>query len=131
MKKSSHKKIVIQHNSGQSFFRRFWVKPMATGARGVIVIVVATLVIVTVTYAGSLTPSASPAATMHSLADIAGSGFTTATHSLKSLFTAIGGTYDSTSITANADGSLMERLQFLQQNLPGGFSFGSSDRFLS
>lgn len=125
-KRNKHKVIVIQHNSGRSP-RRFFANAITKGIRGALVVTLATLAIVSVAYAGSLTPSAAPAATMHSLADVAGSGFATATHSLKALFDSIHGAYDSASVTANADGSVMERLQFIQQNLPGGFSFGSAD----
>ncbi len=39
--------------------------------------------------AGSLTPSSAPGSTMNSLADIAGEGFVSATHSLKSIYDAI------------------------------------------
>ncbi len=41
--------------------------------------------------AGSLTPSSAPGSTMNSLSDIAGAGFATATHSLKSIYDAVSG----------------------------------------
>jgi hypothetical protein len=99
------------------------------------------LVVIFVVYgfvnAGSLTPSASPAATMNSLADIAGSGFNTATHSLKSIYdwldTNVGGVkasltgiHDASGVSANASGNVMEQLKFIQQNL-GGYTYGSSN----
>lgn len=57
--------------------------------RGSLIVLISILMIYGVVQAGSLTPSASPAATMHSLADIAGSGFATATHSLEALYNKI------------------------------------------
>ncbi len=54
--------------------------------KGGLTVLISVLIIYGVAQAGSLTPSASPAATMNSLADIAGSGFATATHSLKALY---------------------------------------------
>ena len=56
-----------------------------------ITVLLSVLIIFTVVHAGSLTPPASPAATMHSLSDIAGSGFVTATHSLKAVYDKING----------------------------------------
>jgi len=52
----------------------------------ILTIFLSSLLIFTIVKAGSLTPSASPSATMHSLTDIAGSSFVTATHSLKALY---------------------------------------------
>lgn len=61
-------------------------KVAARAAKGGLTVLISVLIIFTIVKAGSLTPSASPAATMNSLADIAGSGFSTATHSLKALY---------------------------------------------
>lgn len=60
-------------------------------AKGGLTVFISILIIYGIVQAGSLTPSASPAATMNSLADIAGSGFTASTHSLKSLYDKING----------------------------------------
>jgi len=49
-------------------------------------VLISVLIIYAIAQAGSLTPSAEPDSTMHSLSDIAGSGFATATHSLKALY---------------------------------------------
>ena len=98
---------------------------------------ISVLMIYGVVHAGSLTPSASPAPTMNSLADIAGSGFATATHSLKALYdwlgtnvegvkSALTGTYDASGVSSNATGNVMEQLKFIQQNL-GGYTYGSSN----
>jgi len=105
--------------------------------KGGLTVMISVLMIYGVVHAGSLTPSASPAATMNSLADIAGSGFATATHSLKALYdwlgtnvegvkSALTGTYDASGVSSNATGNVMEQLKFIQQNL-GGYTYGSSN----
>ena len=105
--------------------------------KGGLTVMISVLMIYGIVQAGSLTPSASPVATMNSLADIAGSGFATATHSLKALYDWLGtnvegvkaaltGTYDASGVSSNATGNVMEQLKFIQQNL-GGYTYGSGD----
>ena len=72
---------------------------------------ISVLVIYGVVQAGSLTPSASPAATMHTLEQI---------------WNRIAGSDDTSGTTADGSGDVIERLQFIQQNL-GGYTYGSSN----
>src|SRR3989338_5975305 len=90
--------------------------------KGGLTVMISVLMIYGIVQAGSLTPSASPVATMNSLADIAGSGFATAPHSLKTLYDWLGtnvegvkaaltGTYDASGVSSNATGNVMEQLK--------------------
>jgi hypothetical protein len=119
--------------------RSFWQRNPKLGglAKGGLTVMISVLMIYGIVQAGSLTPSASPAATMNSLADIAGSGFVTATHSLKALYdwlgtnvegvkSALTGTYDASGVSSNASGNVMEQLKFIRENL-GGYTYGSAN----
>lgn len=75
-------------------------------------VLISVLVIYTIVQAGSLTPTASPASTMHTLQE---------------LWDKIAGSGDTTSISADGSGDVIERLEFIQQNLPGGYTYGSSN----
>src|SRR4026209_722180 len=62
--------------------------------------------------AGSLTPSASPAPTMHTLQE---------------LYDSLVGTFDSSSTTSNVDGNVLESLKYIESNL--GWASSSNDIF--
>jgi len=79
--------------------------------KGGLTVLISVLVIYGVVQAGSLTPSASPAATMHTLEQI---------------WNRIAGSDDTSGTTADGNGDVIERLQFIQQNL-GGYTYGSSE----
>lgn len=79
-------------------------------AKGGLTVLISFLMIYGTVQAGSLTPSASPAATMRTLEQI---------------WNRIAGSDDTSGTTADGSGDIIERLQFIQQNL-GGYTFGSS-----
>ena len=79
--------------------------------KGGLTVMISVLMIYGVVHAGSLTPSASPAATMKSLQDI---------------WNRIAGSDDTSGTAADGSGDVIERLQFIQQNL-GGYTYGSSN----
>ena len=121
--------------------KSFWQRnPRLSGLiKGGLTVMISVLMIYGIVQAGSLTPSASPdeGGTMTSLTDIVGSGFVTATHSLKALYDWLGtnvegvkdafvGTYDASGVSSNASGNVMEQLKFIRENL-GGYTYGSSD----
>jgi hypothetical protein len=85
-------------------------KPKAL-LQGGLTVLISVLVIYTVVQAGSLTPSASPASTMKSLQDI---------------WNRLAGSDDTSDVSADGSGDVIERLEFIQQNL-GGYTYGSSD----
>src|ERR1051325_1408862 len=74
------------------------------------VFIFSSFVIVGVTRAGSLTPSASPASTMHTLQE---------------LYDAVAGNFDSTSISATSTGSLIQNLKYIVGNLLWASSSGN------
>jgi len=61
--------------------------------------------------AGSLTPSALPASTMHSLEE---------------LYDSIAGVFDSSAIVSSSSGSLIEHLKYIEENMSTGPSFWAS-----
>jgi hypothetical protein len=73
-------------------------------------VILSVLIIYGIVQAGSLTPSAAPASTMHSLQE---------------MWDVITGDNNSSGVAADAGGNIMERLTFIQQNL-GGYTYGSS-----
>ncbi len=75
----------------------------ASKVRAFFTIIISVLIISTIVYAGSLTPPAAPASTMKTLQEIYDS--------------VAGVSFDSSSITADADGSLIENLKYIADNL--------------
>ncbi len=73
---------------------------------------ISVLMIYGIAQAGSLTPSASPAATMHTLQE---------------LWDKIAGTADNSATTADLSGNLTQMVKYIGQHMPGGFTYGSSD----
>ena len=80
--------------------------------KGGLIVLIAVLAIYGIVQAGSLTPLASPAATMRSLQE---------------LWDKIAGTTDNTSTTADMSGNVTQMVKYIAQHMPGGFTFGSSD----
>lgn len=93
--------------------KSFWHTSSRLGGlvKGGLTVLISVLMIYGVVQAGSLTPSASPAATMHTLEQI---------------WNRIAGSDDTSGTTADGNGDVIERLQFIQQNL-GGYTYGSSN----
>src|SRR5688572_7602776 len=63
-------------------------------------------------FAGSLTPSSSPASTMNTLEE---------------LFDSIAGTFDSSALISDQNGSLIQHLKYIEENLSVGVSSDSLD----
>lgn len=87
-------------------------KIISNGIKVCLTVLISVLAIFTLIKAGSLTPSASPAATMHSLQE---------------LWDKIAGTTDNTSTTADMSGNVTQMVKYIAQHMPGGYTFGSSD----
>jgi len=86
-------------------------KKVLGSLRGMLTVLISVLVIYAIVQAGSLTPSAVPDSTMHSLEDV---------------WNRISGSDDTSSISADGSGDIIERLEFIQQNL-GGYTYGSNN----
>src|SRR6185436_15690568 len=81
--------------------------------KSVFVVFIAILGFGAVATAGSLTPPSAVSSTMNSLADI---------------YDSIVGTFDSSAITADQNGSLIQHLKYIESNLvPGGITSNSLD----
>ena len=80
--------------------------------KGGLTVLIAVLMIYGIVQAGSLTPSASPAATMRTLQE---------------LWDKIAGTTDNTATTADMSGNVTQMVKYIAQHMPGGFTYGSSD----
>lgn len=78
---------------------------------GGLTIFISILIIYSVARAGSLEPSGAPGSTMHTLEQI---------------WNRIAGSDDTSDAAADGSGDVIERLEFIQQNL-GGYTYGSSD----
>src|SRR5688500_10127007 len=70
----------------------------------------AVLLLASAVTAGSLTPPGSPSSTMNTLAEI---------------FDSIAGTFDSSSVVADQNGSLIEHLKYIEDNMGTGDGVGS------
>lgn len=108
---------ILESSSQQSSFHPVGNQRFSFGTcfgnllKGGLIVLISVLAVYAVVEAGSLTPSASPAATMKSLEDI---------------WNRISGSDDTSGISADEDGDIVERLEFIQQNL-SGYAYGSSN----
>ncbi|MBI2591178.1 MAG: DUF1566 domain-containing protein [Candidatus Brennerbacteria bacterium] len=89
-----------------------WARFFGGVLKGGLTVMISVLMIYGIVQAGSLTPSASPAATMRSLQE---------------LWDKIAGTTDNTSTTADMSGNVTQMVKYIAQHMPGGFTYGSSD----